>query len=191
MQRALIHLALRHDEVLGRRDQRVHANVTQIDVHDFCRLTKTYGLGGFHVVTSMPSQHRITGEILRYWNEGAGRDYNQDRHQALQLLRLHENESQLMASIAVVDEAPPLVIATSAKRDFPEKTLEFEQWPAIIEGSDRPVLLQFGTSWGLSPEQIDRCDWVLAPIEGHDGYNHLSVRCAAAILVDRLCRTLP
>ena len=48
------------------------------------------------------------------------------------------------------------------------------------------VLLLFGTAWGLHDELLETVDYVLAPIAGRNGYNHLSVRTAAAIIMDRL-----
>jgi len=50
----------------------------------------------------------------------------------------------------------------------------------------RPHVLLFGTGWGLAPAVLQEADAVLRPIRGRDAYNHLSVRCAAAILLDRL-----
>jgi hypothetical protein len=44
----------------------------------------------------------------------------------------------------------------------------------------------FGTAWGLAPEAIAGADRVLAPIAGAADYNHLAVRSAAAIVLDRL-----
>ncbi len=49
----------------------------------------------------------------------------------------------------------------------------------------RDVLL-FGTGWGLTPEILARADLRLPPVLGPTDYNHLSVRAAAAILLDRL-----
>ena len=50
------------------------------------------------------------------------------------------------------------------------------------------VLLVFGTGWGLAPAIIERAAVRLCPIESPrpDGFNHLSVRAAAAIIFDRL-----
>jgi hypothetical protein len=44
----------------------------------------------------------------------------------------------------------------------------------------------FGTGWGLTEELFDRADFILEPIKGSGDYNHLSVRTAAAIILDRL-----
>jgi len=181
-----LHLVLRHDDVLGRDQGTLHASVTQVDLHDFCRLSRTYGLAGFDCVTAMAAQHRICREILEFWREGYGRDYNPDRVQALTTLHLHQCFDDVLAAVAAQAGAAPLVVGTSARSH--DKTLDFADLSSIMERSERPALIQFGTSWGLSPEQLNRCDWVLPPIDGHDGYNHLSVRCAAAIIVDRLCR---
>jgi hypothetical protein len=49
-----------------------------------------------------------------------------------------------------------------------------------------PYLLLLGTAWGLSENLIAEADYVLEPIKGVSDYNHLSVRSAAAIIMDRL-----
>ena len=60
--------------------------------------------------------------------------------------------------------------------------------------AERPVLLVFGTGHGLAFEALERCDGALRPIRYLEGYNHLPVRGAAAIVLDRLlgdCDGLP
>jgi hypothetical protein len=49
-----------------------------------------------------------------------------------------------------------------------------------------PILLILGTAWGLTDEAMAACDIILEPIKGPTGYNHLSVRSAAGIILDRL-----
>ncbi len=50
------------------------------------------------------------------------------------------------------------------------------------------MLLLFGTGWGLTPQLLDEADLRTEPIRGvsPSGYNHLSVRSACAIALDRL-----
>ncbi|MDJ0842256.1 MAG: RNA methyltransferase [Acidobacteriota bacterium] len=186
--RARIHLVLRHDGVNNRRGEPVDASVTQVDLHDFCRLCLTYGLGGFHCVTALPSQHRISGEILDFWQKGYGREYNPDRTQALASLHLHSDFEEVLRWVGEKEGQPPIILGTSARTR--EKTLDFASVSSIIWRLGRPVVLQFGTAWGLSEPQLNRCDWVLPPIQGYDGYNHLSVRCAAAIIIDRFVHSV-
>jgi len=44
----------------------------------------------------------------------------------------------------------------------------------------------FGTGFGLASEVLDKADYILDPITGVNGYNHLPVRSAVAIILDRL-----
>jgi hypothetical protein len=50
------------------------------------------------------------------------------------------------------------------------------------------VVLLFGTGWGLAPDVHACADLQIEPIASPrlDGFNHLSVRAAAAITFDRL-----
>jgi len=49
-----------------------------------------------------------------------------------------------------------------------------------------PVCLIFGTGHGLHPEVLELADAVLEPIHGPTEFNHLSVRSAVSIYLDRL-----
>ncbi|HHB76858.1 MAG TPA: RNA methyltransferase, partial [Desulfobulbus sp.] len=81
----------------------------------------------------------------------------------------------------------PVVVATCAG-DKQEMITYPGLRQKITEGV--PTLLLFGTGWGLAPEVIARVDSTLPPIHGPGNYNHLSVRSAASIILDRLlgCR---
>jgi len=79
--------------------------------------------------------------------------------------------------------AAPLTVATSAAPQ--RRTIGFSKLRRRVHNGG-PVLLIFGTAWGLADEALDDCDALLAPIAGNDGYNHLSVRSAAAIIFDRI-----
>jgi hypothetical protein len=58
----------------------------------------------------------------------------------------------------------------------------------MLEGTGPPVLLCFGTGWGLCPEVHAQAALCLEPIRARSdtGYNHLSVRAASAVVFDRL-----
>ena len=78
----------------------------------------------------------------------------------------------------------PVLIATSAR------TFANSVWyPAMgekIRSVDHPYLLVFGTGFGLADEIMTQMEYVLDPILGPTEFNHLSVRSAAAIILDRL-----
>ena len=75
--------------------------------------------------------------------------------------------------------------ATAARELGP--TLPFAVARTRLEGEGKPVLLVLGTGWGLAPEVVAGADALLEPIHATaGGYNHLSVRSACAIALDRL-----
>jgi hypothetical protein len=78
----------------------------------------------------------------------------------------------------------PLIIATDAKK---QKTgsLTYRRAVEIID-TESVVTIIFGTAWGLDKEVVNQADFILDPVEGGTNYNHLSVRTAAAIILDRL-----
>ena len=78
----------------------------------------------------------------------------------------------------------PVLWATTAKNET--GALPHRDARDLLEREDRPFLLLLGTGWGLAPEIFGVVDAVLAPIAGVNGYNHLPVRSAASILMDRL-----
>jgi hypothetical protein len=65
------------------------------------------------------------------------------------------------------------------------KSIDFEFFKRLLKDETTPFFILFGTGWGLTQEVKDSSDYVLAPIDGK-GYNHLSVRSAVAIILDRL-----
>ena len=51
---------------------------------------------------------------------------------------------------------------------------------------DTPYLFLFGTGCGLAKEVLDNSDYILKPVGSYYDYNHLSVRSAVAIILDRI-----
>jgi tRNA (guanine37-N1)-methyltransferase len=80
------------------------------------------------------------------------------------------------------------VVATSANpRSFPAiPHLTAPELLATARADDRPMLLVFGTGWGLADQVNPLLEQCLSPIDGRPEWNHLSVRSAVAITLDRL-----
>ena len=74
-------------------------------------------------------------------------------------------------------------MVTSA-RQKPDN-LSFGKFREMLQDGN-PYLLIFGTAWGLSENFIAGADYSLNPVIGNTDYNHLSVRSAVAIILDRL-----
>ena len=89
------------------------------------------------------------------------------------------------SAIAADAGARPEIWITAAKAPPGKTVISWDTARARLEGEGAPVLILVGTAHGLHPLLTVRADAVLPPFEGH-GYNHLSVRAAAAITLDRL-----
>lgn len=178
-----LYCALVHYPVLDREGRTVAVSLTNLDVHDIARSARTYGLGGYYVVTPLEDQRELLDAIVSHWTDGPGRRGNPDRDRALSLVRGCAAVEDAVNDIAARTGERPLVVGTTA-RD-PEREVPLIGFSALARTlRERPVLLLFGTGHGLSPEQA--CDAVAPSLRWHGGYNHLSVRSAASIMFDRI-----
>lgn len=177
-------LALVHYPVYNKKNAIINTSTTNLDIHDIARAVATFGLSGYYIVQPAPAQRELIGTLLKHWQYGFGAHYNPDRHEALGKIGLVESIAAAKTEIAKITGQPPKIIATSAKaspdmRGYAE--LRQEIWQ-----SNTPYLLMFGTGWGLTDETIAEADCVLRPVYGAGSYNHLSVRSAVSIILDRL-----
>lgn len=176
-----VYLALVHYPVVNKEGRIIASSITNLDLHDIARVCRTYGVGRYFVIQPLKDQRDLVAELLEYWQKGYGRVYNPDRREALKVLQVVPS---LSAALAEIGEERPLVIATEAREGW--ANLSFREARKLVN-SGRPVLLLFGTAWGLASKLLEACDYILEPLRGReDDYNHLSVRAAAAIIVDRL-----
>lgn len=175
-------LALVHYPVCDRQGDVVTAAITNIDLHDISRSAHTYGASGLYIVHPIAAQRELAERIRSHWVDGSGARRIPDRKPAMQ--QLHVVESLDAAVVELGDETE---LWTTSAQPGP-RNLSFEAARALLGASGPPLLLCFGTGWGLAPEIHDRAAARLAPITSPraDGYNHLSVRAAAAITLDRL-----
>jgi hypothetical protein len=181
---SLVYCALVHHPVLDRQGEEVTTSVTNLDVHDIARSARTYGLRGYFVVNPIDAQHPVVQKIIDHWSTGAGTKRFPERTEAVRLVEICLSIDHAIAEIESREGEPPRLVATSAKGG-PGRSAYAEEAERLRTES-RPTLLLFGTGHGLSPTVLERCDAILAPIEGPTDFNHLSVRAAAAITLDRL-----
>ncbi len=181
--RSHIYIGLVHHPVYDKRREIVATAVTNFDVHDIARCAKTFGLGGFFVITPLESQVDLVERLIRHWSDGAGSVYNPTRKESLSLVRVSRTIDEASQEISELWQKKAKRIATGAS--YYPKSIRFGNLRKLLEDRGTPYFLLFGTGWGLTQEVKDTSDYVLAPIEGK-GYNHLSVRSAVAIILDRL-----
>lgn len=177
-------MGLIHHPVVDKNDQTIAAAVTNLDLHDIARAARTYGVDQFFVVTPLEDQRELVRSIVDHWVSGAGADYNPDRRAALEIIELQPTLPDVLAAIEKNDRQKPLTVVTSAR--MTQSDLSYAGLRELVARGDRPLLMLFGTAWGLAPHVLETADYRLAPIEGCGSYNHLSVRSAVSIILDRL-----
>ncbi len=180
--------ALIHYPVLDRGGEVVTSAITNIDLHDISRSALTFGLSDCFIIHPVAAQRALAERIQQHWVEGSGGRRIPDRKPALGILRVVESLEGAVAAWQSRVGVQPQVWTTSARRLGDTKALSLPQARTLLEQPGPPVLLCFGTGWGLAPSVHQVASHHLEPIASPraDGYNHLSVRAAAAILFDRL-----
>jgi hypothetical protein len=179
-----VYCALVHHPVVDRQGEEITTSVTNLDVHDIARSARTYGLRGYFVVSPIEAQHPVVQRIVDHWCSGAGKHRFPERGEAIALVELCLSIDEAIAAIEAREGEPPRLVVTSAKPG-PDRTSYAEEAERLRAGS-QPTLLLFGTGHGLSDRVLQRADAFLEPIKGPTDFNHLSVRAAVAISLDRL-----
>lgn len=179
-----LYLALVHYPVFDRRGKVVAAAVTSLDIHDLARAARTFGIRGVFIVHPVTEQREFALRVRDHWLEGHGRQFDSRREEALRLVQVVVDLDAVIAAVERESGARPALIYTSARA---ENGISYEAMRERLAAAGAPAaILLFGTGFGLTPEVAARAEFVLAPILGSGDYNHLSVRSAVSIILDRL-----
>jgi hypothetical protein len=183
-------VALVHYPVLDAEGRHVTTAITNLDVHDLARSSRSYGVESYFLVHPIAAQRQLVDRITDHWRNGSSGKRIPDRVEALARVRTVTSLAEAIDSVAAggegKPEARPEVWVTAARSLG--SALGYPEARARANADDRPLLIVFGTGWGLAKEVVDAADATLAPIRAaaETGYNHLSVRAACAIILDRL-----
>lgn len=180
---ASVYIALLHYPIYNKRKEVVTTCITGFDLHDIARTAVTYGIKKYYVVNPLPAQREFAQRIFDFWMDEDSLEFNWTRVEAFKLISIKADLDEVIEEIDEIEGIRPKVIATSAK---PRGKLEIRNLRLEIRSSNTPYLILFGTGWGMADEVFDKVDGTLPPIIGNSEYNHLSVRSATAIILDRL-----
>jgi hypothetical protein len=177
-------VALLHDKMVDKTGRLVTTSVTLIDVHDISRSCRTYGAAQLFVVHPSQTIRALVRTVKDHWDGDFGSNYNPNRQDALGVLSIVTDLDEVIMQVERRTGKIPKLVATSARDG--ESRVPYEEFRHTLAQSDEEYLLMFGTGWGMSEELMARADIVLRPIYGPTQYNHLSVRAACAISLDRI-----
>ncbi len=181
-----VYLGLVHHPIKNKRGDVVTTSVTNLDIHDIARTCRTFGLQKYFIITPLKAQHELVNRILGHWEEDKANAYNPDRQDALSIAKLKNSIEEAILEIEDIEGQRPYLISTGA--NFKDNDGNIEVLREKLNGLSRPAFILFGTGWGLVDTICEESDFKLGPIFGasQDGYNHLSVRSAAAIYCSKL-----
>ncbi len=186
-----LYVALVHYPVSDKKGSTIASALTTIDMHDIARASMTFGVRGFYVVTPLMDQQVLAHEVIQHWTDGVGGELNPFRKRALELIRIVSTFQDALMEIESERRERVVTIATSAikHKNMNQNTITTSDFAQKLDSSES-YLIAFGTAWGMSEQFIQNCDFMLDPIYGITGYNHLSVRSAVSIILDRICTNI-
>lgn len=178
-----LYVGLVHYPVYNKQNNVVTTSITNMDVHDIARTCKTFGVRNYLIINPLTSQKVLYNKIVNFWQSDVGRKYQGDRADALDSILFCSTIEEAKELIKNQEGFEPVVITTTAKERRGQ--IGFDYCSSICR-DNLPYLLLFGTGYGLTEEIFQSADYVLAPVSGNGQYNHLSVRSAVAIILDRI-----
>ena len=179
-----VYIALVHHPVYNSRLEVVSTAFKSIDAHDISRDATTYGVRKFYLVNPVEEQRRLAGRLVDHWIEGEGKNFNETKSKAFGIISIISTIGEAIGQIEEIEGKKPKIVATDAR--FSDDMTGYRTLREKIFENEEPFLILFGTGSGLTLETIKAADYVLRPISGYSEFNHLSVRSAAAIVLDRL-----
>jgi hypothetical protein len=179
-----LYIGLVHYPVYNKNREKIASAITNFDLHDLSRLARTYGAKKLFIITPLDNQHMLAERISAHWTSGYGAGYNIHRKEALETINVVKSLDEAVTAIREYENEEPFLISTDASKQS-ERSITYLRTKEILD-SEKTVFIIFGTAWGLHEEVLRISDFILDPIEGGTEYNHLSVRTAAGIILDRL-----
>ena len=179
-----ISVALVHYPVMNKEGKVITSSITNLDLHDISRSSRTFGIDQYFLVHPIKAMRKLMETICEHWEVGYGSTYNPNRKDALAIARVVPDFEDVLIQMEEQYGTRPKIIVTSARSH--RNSISFLNFKKVLANSVEPYLIVFGTGWGLADELMNRADYVLEPVNGVSDFNHLSVRAAAAIILDRL-----
>lgn len=175
---------LLHELMVDKQGKLVTTSLTLNDIQDLARSVRSYGAKQLFIAHPSAALRKLARRLEQHWQEGFGATYNPTRKEALSTVRIVSSLDEALLHIENEEGRMPKLIATSAKEGG--NRLKFAALRKLITEAQHHYLMMLGSGWGMSEGLLSRADLFVEPIRTSANYNHLSVRAAGAILLDRL-----
>lgn len=181
---AKVYIGLIHYPIYNKHMEVVTTALTNYDLHDIARTAKTYDVARYFIIHPVEAQREMAAKIMNHWKTGGGVHYNANRKEAFEETELVSSLEEALQQIEKETGMKPAVVTTDA-RVYPN-TVAYQWLRNKIHKEEQPIFILFGTGFGMTKEMMKQFDYIVEPIYGAGTYNHLCVRSAVAIILDRL-----
>lgn len=181
---AKVYIGLLHYPIYNKHMEVVTTALTNYDLHDIARTAKTYNVAKYFIIHPVEAQREMAMKIMTHWKTGGGVHYNVNRKEAFEETELVDSLDEAISQIERETGKKPSIVTTDA-RVYPN-TVTYNELRRKIHEEEQPVFILFGTGFGMTKEMMKQFDYIVEPIYGAGTYNHLCVRSAVAIILDRL-----
>lgn len=184
MTKAALYVGLVHYPIYDKNFNVIATAITNYDLHDISRSAKTFGVKNYFIIHHVKGQLDMVHKIMDFWESSVGKNYNAYRTQAFDIVEIRPSIEKAIDAVTELEGKRPYVVTTDAR--VYANTISYKDLRCKMNDDDTPILLLLGTGYGMTKETMEQFDFILEPIYGAGDYNHLSVRSAAAIILDRL-----
>ena len=173
-------VALVHYPCRDRMGAEIAASVDWVDFFDAGRVTLVYGVRPLYVVQPVEAQKAL---LTRLMTHGTKDDRDADTRGRFDHAVIVDALAEAVTHATERFGARPTIVATTARQA--DNRVSFAALRAKVQAGE-PVLVLVGKASGLADSVLQGADACLEPISGGTGFDHLPVRGAFAIALDRL-----
>ncbi|MBT6795711.1 tRNA (guanosine(37)-N1)-methyltransferase TrmD [bacterium] len=178
------YLALVHYPIQNIKGEVIKTSLTNLDIQDIARTCMSYGIKKYYITHPVKEQRELAKNVLDYWEKGINMKNDSTKHKALENIEIKNSISDAIKAIKKIHGKKPKIVATDGR--IMHNMVNYSDIRRNLNTDDSPYLFLFGTGWGLTKEVLDNADYILKPVGSYYEYNHLSVRSAVAIILDRI-----
>ena len=159
---ANLYIGLVHYPIMNKHKEVITTAITNYDIHDIARASITYDVSKYFVIHNIPAQRELAATIMEHWKSGFGSTYNPDRKDAFTGVELVNSIAVAVRTIEKLEGVKPIVATTDARTY--DNTISYARMREHLENEGRPVLVLFGTGYGMTKETMESFDYILEPI---------------------------
>ena len=95
-----LYIGLVHYPMYNKHGDVVATAVTNYDIHDISRSSRTYDVKKYFIIHNVENQIQLVTEIMNHWKAGFGSTYNPDRKEAFSIVEICDDIDKAIVEIS-------------------------------------------------------------------------------------------